>query len=286
MTITASQWLTFFPDDFGLSGWEKSIVVGSIAPEITSFAAPTEPMSIDVAVGAVGTFVDANQADGHVVTIDWGDGTGLETISEVSYEDTGDGVFEGTVNPSHLYLEPGVYRLTLSVTDDCGEIMSLSYEYVVVYDPDGGFVTGGGWIESPEGAYAPDPTLTGAANFGFVSKYKKGAHVPTGNTEFQFHAGDLNFHSSEYDWLVVAGAKAMFKGTGTINGDGEYGFMISAIDAAKTPSTDVDLFRIKIWDNETEEIVYDNQMGDDEDADATTEIAAGNIVVHDGKRAK
>ena len=41
---------------------------------------------------------------------------------------------------------------------------------VVVYDPSAGFVTGGGWIDSPAGAYTADPSLTGKANFGFVSK--------------------------------------------------------------------------------------------------------------------
>lgn len=106
----------------------------------------------------------------------------------------------------------------------------IACTYAVVYDPDGGFVTGGGWIDSPEGAYVADPSLTGRANFGFVSKYKKGAHVPTGTTEFQFHAGDLNFHSTSYDWSVVAGNKAKFKGEGTINGVHGYTFQISADD--------------------------------------------------------
>jgi hypothetical protein len=39
-----------------------------------------------------------------------------------------------------------------------------------------------------------EPTLTGKANFGFVSKYQKGQSTPDGNTEFQFKAGDLNLH--------------------------------------------------------------------------------------------
>ena len=82
-----------------------------------------------------------------------------------------------------------------------------------MFDPEGGFVTGGGWINSPEGAYTADPTLTGKANFGFVSKYKKGATTPTGETEFQFRVADLNFHSDIYQWLVVAGARAQYKGT-------------------------------------------------------------------------
>ena len=79
----------------------------------------------------------------------------------------------------------------------------------------------------------------------------------------------------------------MFKGTGSINGEGEYGFLISGVDANVTSSTDVDLFRIKIWDVAADDaVVYDNMLGADEDADPTTPISSGNIVVHDGKKAK
>jgi len=46
--------------------------------------------------------------------------------------------------------------------------------------------------------------------------------------------------------LVVTHHKAMYKGVGTINGSGEYGFILTAIDEKLTSSTDVDLFRIKI----------------------------------------
>ena len=44
--------------------------------------------------------------------------------------------------------------------------------------------------------------------------------MPTGNTEFQFQAGNLNFTRPAYEWLVVNqnGTNAQFKGTGTVNG--------------------------------------------------------------------
>jgi hypothetical protein len=148
-------------------------------------------------------------------------------------------------------------------------------------------VTGGGWIDSPEGACHFDActdTITGKANFGFVSKSKKGANVPTGETEFQFKAGNLNFHSESYQWLVVAGSKAKYKGEGTINGAGNYGFMLTAIGEKLTHSTDVDLFRIKIWDkDDSDAVVYDNKMGADDDADPTMAIGGGNIVIHKAK---
>jgi len=52
-----------------------------------------------------------------------------------------------------------------------------------------------------------------------------------------------------------------------------------------TPSTDVDLFRIKIWDkNNSDALVYDNKVGEiDDNADPDTEIGGGSIVIHKAK---
>jgi len=173
----------------------------------------------------------------------------------------------------HSYAEPGVYNVKLTVMDaqqhtDQNEVI------VAVYDPTGGFVTGGGWIDSPTGAYMADASLAGRANFGFVSKYKKGTNVPTGDTEFVFQAADLNFHSSSYQWLVVnqAGSNAQFKGSGTINGNGYYKFMLWAEDG------EPDTFRIKIW-GETEDMewpIYDNDTG----VGSNQPIDGGSIVIH------
>ena len=42
-----------------------------------------------------------------------------------------------------------------------------------------------------------------------------------------------------------------------------------------------DLFRIKIWDKAAEDIIiYDNQMDAEDDADPTTTLGGGSIVVH------
>ena len=155
--------------------------------------------------------------------------------------------------------------------------MTVSEELIlVIYDPDGGFVSGGGWIMSPEGACTGcESSPETKATFGFVSKYTKGATVPTGNTEFQFKAGALNFHSDQYEWLVVnqGGANAQFKGAGTINGevDGNgnpFKFQLWAGDG------ELDTFRIKIWSEVegVETTVYDN--GFDQP------IGGGNIIVH------
>jgi hypothetical protein len=135
---------------------------------------------------------------------------------------------------------------------------------------------------SPGGAYPADPTLTGKATFGFVSKYifqkDKTTPVLSGNTEFQFHAGNLNFSSTSYQWLVVSGtSKATYKGSGTVNGVAGYGFLLSAIDGLP------DKFRIKIWQTGGT-VIYDNQIGGADDAEPTTAITGGSIVIHVPKK--
>jgi hypothetical protein len=165
----------------------------------------------------------------------------------------------------------------MTVTDDdTGETSGTVM--VVVYDPSAGFVTGGGWIDSPAGAYKPDESLAGKATFGFFSKYQKGQTVPTGNTAFTFKVAGFEFQSTAYDWLVVnqAGANAQFKGVGLINGaldanGNPYKFMIWAGDGSP------DTFRIRIWweDAAGTYDVYDNGVDQP--------IGAGNIVVHTGK---
>ncbi len=179
--------------------------------------------------------------------------------------------------------EPFVFEDTLGwwqpgEPNDCGSegCPPASEQRLVMYNADSGHP---GWNDEPMGPsdmYSVEyegcnAGLTGKATFGFVSKYKKGASIPTGNTEFQFHAAGLNFHSDSYDWLVVTGSNfAKFKGVGTINGEGTYKFQIWAGD------NDPDTFRIKIWyEDGGEVVVYDNGMDQ--------EIGAGSIVIHSKK---
>jgi hypothetical protein len=219
-----------------------------------------------------------NMIDLDTATWAWGDGSisACPPDSAACTVDPGDGTV-GRVTGSHTYSLPGVYTVQLTVFDIFGQFDTSTFEFVVVYDPGAGFVTGGGWIDSPAGAYKPDPSLTGKASFGFVSKYKKGAIRPTGYTQFQFQIADLNFHSDSYRWLVVNrnGTRAQFKGDGTINGapspsGDNYRFMLWAGDGAP------DTFRIKIWyEDGAYIVVYDNEVAQ--------AIGGGSITVHRGK---
>jgi Tol biopolymer transport system component len=202
--------------------------------------------------------------------IDWGDGQSTSTSSP------------GNLAASHTYSSPGVYTVTTYVRDTTGGVHEVEH-VVVVFDPSAGFVTGGGWFESPAGAVAAQPDVSGPARFGFVSQYKKGATVPTGNTQLQLLAAGLTFHSDSYEWLVIAGARAQYKGTGTLNGVAGFGFMLTATDGDLTGGDGVDRIRVKIWDA-AGALVYDNQLGAASGDDPTTTLASGSIVIHKSKR--
>ncbi len=267
-----------------------TVTTESNTPPVVAIEQPTSGLisANNQAIQFVGSFTDDGPAGTH--TAQW-------IISSASLPATSiTGTVSGfTVSNSLTFPEAGVYSIKLVVTDAQGasgeatKVLNDLPAYVVIYDPSGGFVTGGGWIWSPPGAFHPDLSefepIEGRANFGFVSKYKKGGATPTGQTEFQFQAGDLNFHSASYQWLVVSGARAQFKGDGTVNNSGDFGFLLTAIDGQLNGGGDLDRFRIKIWDVGTGLIIYDNQPNSDDDASLldTTTVRGGNIMIHKGK---
>ena len=253
-------------DDNGLTDDDSATVtVRNVAPSLTLTSCPVDPNKVGTDVSFAGSFTDPGTADTHMMTVDWGDGVVSPAAPVTS-----------PVGGTHQYSSAGIFDITVTVTDDDGGSDSRTCGFVVVFDPDGGFVTGGGWIMSPAGAYPAAPDASGRANVGFVSKYKKGATVPTGSTEFQFQAGSLNFHSEDYQWLVVAGSKAQYKGTGTVNGTSGYGFMLTATDGSP------DKLRMKIWKSSDGTVVYDNQIGGSDTVNPTTALSGGSIVIHKG----
>ncbi|MCJ7819152.1 MAG: PKD domain-containing protein, partial [Syntrophales bacterium] len=238
------------------AGWYHSLAL--LAPNEPPISNPNGPY-----LGAIGMEINFDGAassdpDGDPLSYDWNWG------DDTTSPDAGS-------TPTHAYTAAGIYDVCLNVTDPSGAADNACTS-AVVYNPEGGFVSGDGWIDSPAGAYAPDPALTGKATFSFVSKYKKGANVPTGNLEFKVQAADLNFRADSYEWLVITGSDyGMFKGVGSINGMGEYKFKVW------TGENEADTFRIKIWTEDEfgiETVIYDNGMDQ--------AMSGGSIELHTG----
>jgi PKD repeat protein len=269
--------VTVTDDDGGVGSDVVTVTVSNVAPTVTALTVPSTPVAAGTNNVTVSwTFTDPGN-DTWSCQVSWDTGLDFEPSAQTF---TANGA--KTCSATNASLGAGIYTVTVKVTDDDGGSgTKTTTSYMVVYDPNAGFVTGGGWINSPTGAYAADPNLTGKANFGFVSKYKKGQSTPDGNTEFQFQAGNLNFKSATYDWLVVANFKAQFKGAGTLNAQGGYYFMLSAIDGQISGGGGTDKFRMKIWKlvNGNEVVVYDNQLNAFIDADPTTTLGGGSITI-------
>ena len=111
---------------------------------------------------------------------------------------------------------------------------------------------------SPAGRSA-NPSATGPVSYGFQSNYYKGATNPKGETQFDFRAGDFEFNALNFDYLVVNGAKAQFKGLGKMtNGLVEQSgiaFIMTVIDGDAPTGGGVDKIRMKIYNKNSGQVI-------------------------------
>ena len=268
-----------------------TVTVTNVAPSVTQLVLPAAPVAINTVVAATAHYGDPGTDDTHQAQFTWDWDLGANAASAGAATSNVGGA-SATASSSTTYGAAGVYTVRVAVTDDDGGVGSRVSNldvpaYVVVYDPSAGFVTGGGWIASPAGACrlaSCTMETTGKATFGFVSRYRKGANTPDGNTEFEFAAGGLRFRSASYEWLVVAGARAQFKGEGSINGASGFRFLLTSVDGQVNGGSGTDRFRIKVWrinaDGTDGEVVYDNQMNQADDSNAASALGGGSIVIH------
>ena len=248
------------------------------APVVSQVALTPNPGPVGTVFALTATASDAATGGSNIISAEFNiDGGPYGPMS------ASDGVFNSVTEnvQAGVPLATGnVYSLCVRARDAANNVSGPLCTLLAVYDPNGGFVTGGGWILSPPGAFTTDSALTGKASFGFVAKYLPGAQTPSGDTQFQFQVASLKFKSNVYEWLVVAGARAQFKGSGTINGAGDYGFLLTAIDGQVSGGGGVDRFRIKIWNKQGGAMIYDNQPGKPDTGDDATELGGGSIVIH------
>jgi HYR domain-containing protein len=246
-----------------------------VAHDITAPASGAA-FKINTAVNFAGTFWDV---PGNKHTASWT----FDSLSTSGSVTEPSGLKNGTVKGTYKFGTPGVYKVTLFVKDQKGVTSWVNTagdteSIVVIYDPNGGYTIGGGWINSPPGAYTPDPSLTGKLSFGFSSQYFKGAANPKGEALVNFLAGDMEFSALNLDYLSISGAKAQFRGFGKINGISGYNFILTVIDGALAGGGD-DKFRIKIWEKVSGQIIYDNELGRSDADDPITSMGDATSTV-------
>ncbi len=176
-------------------------------------ATPTIALNPPSAVNPVGTnhtvtaTVDDNNGNpAQGVTVDFSVTSGPNTGATGTCAVNADCTTDASGNVSWTYT--GGTTAGIDTIQACVELtQTCTTAMKTWYDPNAGFVTGGGWV----GAHA---------NFGFVAKYQSGSTTPVGSVEYQDRDAGIKFHSNSFDanGLIVLGDTATVTGTGTLNG--------------------------------------------------------------------
>jgi FtsP/CotA-like multicopper oxidase with cupredoxin domain len=250
-----------------------TLEVDNVAPTISLLSPPSGSVYVIGAnVPVTAGIQDAGTNDVLSCAFNW-DGGGPNSVSVAG---------GGICAQSNTFDAAGVYTTTIVGSDDDGGVSLPVTLVIVVYNPDSK-VTAGGSIVSHPGAYVPTPLVSGPAHFNLNPQYHMDAVTPGGQAKFTFGNAGLAFDSTALEWLVVTGHRAQLRGSGTINGTGSYGFLLTVTDGKLSGGGGVDRFRIKIWDKSAgDAVVYDNVPGAPDDIDIANPqaIAAGSIVIH------
>jgi endonuclease G, mitochondrial len=218
-----------------------AVNVANAAPSISSVTGPAAPFAVGGSSTITVIYADPGSADTHLATFTWSDGAVVTGTCS-----------GGTCTATRVHAAAGIYSVAIAVADDDGATAGSSFGNVVVYDVNGGFVSGAGWISTP----------SGKQNLNVNVKYQQGSAAPSGSTKFDL--GRSQFESTSLDWLVVSGNTATFQGTGTIDGAGSYGFTVTVVDGAD------DSFAARVFDKATNATIHQ----------LSGTLGAGRLTVH------
>jgi PKD repeat protein len=225
---------------------------------------PSTPTQVNNPVTAAAPFTDPGTSDTHTAYWNWGDGnttTGTVTESNSS----------GSVTGTHIYSVAGVYTIILTVTDNDNASSSQEFQYISVYNPTPqGLFAANRIFTSPAGAYPQNSNLTGQVKFGVTAKYQ-GTSI-NGDVSMDFQQANLEFDATSLTVLVTSNGQATLRGTGTINGSGNYSLLVTGLDGAQ------DAIRFQLKD-QSQTVIYDSQIGAADTVTPTT-LVTGQIIIH------
>jgi hypothetical protein len=132
--------------------------------------------------------------------------------------------------------------------------------------------------QTPGASYAPSQLAMAFVNFDFSSKPAKAKSASKAENLVNFILGDLEFNALNYDYRELSGAQTQFKGAGKVNNEAGFKYLLTVIDGQAPQGGGVDKFRLKIWNEKTGAVIFDNQSGAADDAEPTTAIGTGESI--------
>jgi len=151
----------------------------------------------------------------------------LTLVINEQIDSSHDGTSAITVNALHLTLLGGNEVIVSSAHSDirCGQ------ETPRVKD----FVTGGGFIEVPNGK----------ANFGFVAGFKPGQSTMSGQLNYLDRVASIHLKATGITGYDGTGNSRTFSGDATVNGESGYTFSVTVADLGE-PGKGSDTFSIRV----------------------------------------
>ena len=245
-------------------------LTGPAAPIQLTEGSASAPLSFDFTdMGGKQDVYTAEVACGHGDVVTATDIPVVETSQNNTY--TGG---RGTYSGACTYTSAGVYTVRVTVSDEDGGTSSPAFvRHVIVYDPAGGSVTGGGW-------YSVAGQGNRKAHFTFDAAFQ--GTVPNGTATFWIPGAEMSFESTAIEMLVVSGDRAQFWGTGMLNGAPARFRITATAGQANGHNGTPDAIRVELWDASGATVLYDTQPGAAQDAPVTMSIDGGNIRIRAG----
>ena len=217
MSDTYAVALAVRDDDLGMSPpYQVDITVGNVQPVLVVAVNQTasEGALLDLSGNGtppLGLFVDEGVLDTHTATVDWGDGSSIESPTLLFAAGA------GTLGATHTYQDNGVYTVTVTVNDDDGGGDTKSFTVTVgsvaptaVLSNSGPVNEGSTAIVSFSGQFDPSATDT-AAGFRYAYDLDNDGTFDVGDGTY---AGSVATSSQ----LVSAALLADGPGTRTVKG--------------------------------------------------------------------
>lgn len=242
-------------------------------PAISSATLPVGPLAIGTDAVAGILFEDPDPGDLHTVRITWGDGT----ASDAAVRPYGSAFI---ADATHPYAAPGLYDLTITVTDAAGLQDHRATRMLDVVDPSSGYVSGSGRFEVPVGACTVDAICAqwaGVAQFGLVARIVKGRDRSAAAPRFRLEVGAMTFEATGLDRMDVSGGISVLSGTGSALGAPGYPFRLQAAEGA-SPGAAARI-RFQLLDPGSGAVVLDTDPGADPDLPPTVPLSEGHVTV-------